>query len=425
MATRKRSATTSGYIKSPEAYGDALANVCVEGDKETILGQAWLAGHNQLVTCGHVVDAFLEKPDDLVVKFPASGNRYRVAVIKLHPSFLRQKDQLVKYDAAVLEVELHSPESEAEPLPIRFERPLQVNQSVFAVRYPAHLGLITAAPNPLSQRGHILGTLRKHDPFHLLHDLALAQGDSGAPILDGGSVVAIHCGDTASLPGLNLPTTSIRLALWIDALRELAIKPTAKGERLASLVKLRSWSAYVELVLAFLVSSSLTLIVVLIGATAFDIGHHKGKIDNPTVLPVRVTAVNIPSDVHRPAALRINLLCGSDARGQLYGYDSKNIYVASNAAKRFDLKANQDLSLELPIDAFRTTTTPASGEQSAKKALLNGICLIVAAPDVNVMDEQNSPDNSLPSFLHWLEALEEARAGKVFHQFIEIPLLPS
>ena len=38
--------------------------------------------------------------------------------------------------------------------------------------------------------------------------------------------MALHCGDTASLPGLNLPITSIRLALWVDALRELGIEGT-------------------------------------------------------------------------------------------------------------------------------------------------------------------------------------------------------
>src|SRR5437660_1430389 len=82
------------------------------------------------------------------------------------------------------------------------------------------LGQLSAALQPLTQDGRFLGLLRKHDSFHLLHDVPLAPGDSGAPLCFGNRVVAIHCGDTATLPGLNLPTTSIRLALWVDSLRE-------------------------------------------------------------------------------------------------------------------------------------------------------------------------------------------------------------
>lgn len=281
MPLSKRSATTEEISKSPEVYGNALANICVDAQQETILGQAWLAGPNRLITCGHVVDAYVEKPQELVVKFPASGNRYQVLAIRLHPGFLRQKDQLVKFDAAVVKVDLKGAESQAQPLPIQFDKPLNVNQSVFTIRYPAHLGLITTSPNALAQRGHILGTLRKHDPYHLLHDLALTQGDSGSPILDSGSVVAIHCGDTASIPGLNLPTTSIRLALWIDALKELDIEATEKGNRSVPVVNLTNWRAYADLFLVFLLSCSLTVICAFAAVTAIDIKQGKWKIDKP------------------------------------------------------------------------------------------------------------------------------------------------
>ncbi len=208
--------------------GPALAHVVkVEGGRESLLGQAWIAGTNQLVTCGHVVEQFVRSPSTVIVKFPASGNRYAVQAIKLHPSFVRQPDQLVKYDVAVLSVALSHPETQARPLPFSFEHHLRTNQPIATVRYPVHLGHLSSAPEPLSQEGRYLGLLRKHDNFHLLHDLALSPGDSGAPLFDGMNVIAIHCGDTATLPGLNLPTTSIRLALWVDALRELGVSENA------------------------------------------------------------------------------------------------------------------------------------------------------------------------------------------------------
>ena len=88
MPTRKRSTTKVQDLKTPEAYADALANVLVGAGAEVIVGQAWLAGANELVTCGHVVEAYVENPQELVVKFPASGNRYVVKAVKIHTSFL-------------------------------------------------------------------------------------------------------------------------------------------------------------------------------------------------------------------------------------------------------------------------------------------------------------------------------------------------
>ncbi len=217
-----------------EAYGDALAHVIrvvssEDGNQEQVLGQAWLCGFHKLITCGHVVDAHLNELETLVVRFPQSGNRYPISEIKLHPNFMRdpQLNQLVKFDVALLVVDLGYPESEARPLPIAYDRNLPTQLALTAVRFPTHLGQFSSALNPLAQMGRLLGRLRKEDNYHLLHDLALSTGDSGSAIFDDYTVVALHCGDTASLPGLNLPTTSIRLALWIDALKELGIEPNA------------------------------------------------------------------------------------------------------------------------------------------------------------------------------------------------------
>ena len=217
-----------------EAYGDALAHVIrvvssEDGNQEQVLGQAWLCGFHKLITCGHVVDAYLNELETLVVRFPQSGNRYPISEIKLHQNFMRdpQLNQLVKFDVALLVVDLSYPESEARPLPIAYDRNLPNQLALTAVRFPTHLGQFSSALNPLAQMGRLLGRLRKEDNYHLLHDLALSPGDSGSAIFDDYTVVALHCGDTASLPGLNLPTTSIRLALWIDALKELGVEPNA------------------------------------------------------------------------------------------------------------------------------------------------------------------------------------------------------
>ena len=219
-------------LESPEIYAGSLAHILQrENDKVSVIGQAWLAGANTLVTCGHVIEPFLSNSSVLAVRFPASGTEYTIDSIRLHPNFIREADQLVKFDAAVLSVRLRGQELLAKALPLKYEQTLKNQDTLWTVRYPAHLGALSSAPDPLKQSGRYLGRLRKQDNFHLLHDLALSPGDSGAALFSKQGVVGIHCGDTASLPGLNLPTTSIRLALWVDALKELGIErsilPTA------------------------------------------------------------------------------------------------------------------------------------------------------------------------------------------------------
>lgn len=230
MRTNQAARSTPNLVDKPERVGPALAQVLRldESGREHILGQAWLAAPNRMVTCGHVVEPFLQQPQSISVLFPTTGRRYPVLEVRLHPSFVRQPDGLVKFDVALLSVQLGPPDSNAQPLPFSYEQGLRINQRVWTIRFPAHLGQFSAAVQPLSQDGQYLGLLRKHDSFHLLHDLPLAPGDSGAPICDARGIVAIHCGDTATIPGLNLPTTSIRLALWVDALRELGLAETRK-----------------------------------------------------------------------------------------------------------------------------------------------------------------------------------------------------
>ncbi len=214
----------------PESLSSSLAHVVASREGEdVILGQAWLAGPGKLVTCGHVVEEHKRNPAGVTVKFPLSGNRYVVREVRMHPTYGQKgKEQLIRFDLAVLHVDLMEADAHAPLLPITYDKyeAIPAQQALTAIRYPSHLGQLTTSQFPLAQVGRYLGLLKKTDRFHLLHDLALAPGDSGSPIFDGDSVIAVHCGDTATLPGLNLPTTSIRLAVSIEALRALEIAET-------------------------------------------------------------------------------------------------------------------------------------------------------------------------------------------------------
>ena len=299
-----------------EDYAGSLAHVvkAESGSQDVVLGQAWLCGAGQLATCGHVVDAFTATPNLLYVFFPLSGNRYPVSQIRLHPSFVRQQDQLVRFDAALLSVSLAEPDSLARPLPITYEKTLPVQLPLTAVRYPVHLGQFSSSMNPLAQMGRLLGPLRKHDNFHLLHDLALSPGDSGAAIFaPDGSVVAMHYGDTATLPGLNLPTTSIRLALWVDALRDLAVDgqieapERARGEHLPlSLAKF---------ILAFSIAFA--------GATAFLLSPQMSalQIDAARVKPVVLLYNKSRNGFTMGEPVEISLKPGSDCHLYLFDED--------------------------------------------------------------------------------------------------------
>lgn len=282
MASSQKSRVKDGLVQNPARVSNGLANILsIEGGREQVLGQAWLAAPGRLITCGHVVERYVNAANLLIVRFPASGNKYQISRIRLHPSYVRQPDQLVKFDVAVLEVNLQAPESAAEPLPFSYEQPFSTNQTLWAIRYPAHLGHLSAAPQPLTQDGRYLGPLRIHDTFHLLHDLPLSPGDSGAPISDGNLIVAVHCGDTATIPGLNLATTSIRLALWVDALRELGIQETA------SLQVSGKPASLLPALLAFFISA------LILGLGLYSYYAQEGKahwsFKNPDSMPVVVS----------------------------------------------------------------------------------------------------------------------------------------
>lgn len=329
-------------IQHPERASDALANVILqEGPRETVLGQAWLAAPGKMVTCGHVVERFAANPTGLYVKFPSSGNVYPVQMVRLHPSFVRQPDQLVKFDVALLEVSFAQPEASASPLPFFYEQPLQTNQTLWVIRYPTHLAQLSAAIQPLTQDGKFLGPLRKHDSFHLLHDLPLAPGDSGAPITDGHTILAVHCGDTATLPGLNLPTTSIRLALWVDALRELGLSESVRSSSSGGP------SPVIPGLIAFLIAAIAGAAIAYQMATK-EISA-KWSLVQPKVAPVRIS-FNEPIHGYKTAEqIQIQVVPGSPSFVFLFEVENNGsvyvLYPQEQQEPRLDRGENRMISM--------------------------------------------------------------------------------
>ncbi len=342
-----RSINTLGF--NPDVYAGALAHIIKvettdQGRRETVLGQAWLAGVGKLVTCGHVVEPHMKQPGSLIVTFPYSGNRYPINEIKLHPSFVRQPDGLVKFDAALLLVQLNEPELSARILPIVYEKALPSQLGLTAVRYPVHLGQYSSALNPLAQSGRLLGPLRKHDDFHLLHDTALAPGDSGAPIFDNETLVALHCGDTATLPGLNLPTTSIRLALWVDSLRELGIEGVMATTGAKSGMQLSPATLVAAFWLVFLLAMG--------GVSAYkaypSLAKHTGE--GSKVKPVMVT-MDKPADKY---AYGDNMTLSLSSQSKCY------VYLYAESGPNSFLRIFPNLKMGVPPNENMYTLAPGA-----------------------------------------------------------------
>ncbi|HEY9712221.1 MAG TPA: serine protease [Chroococcales cyanobacterium] len=249
-----------------QTYAGALAHIIAkQNDKQTVIGQAWLAAPNRMITCGHVVQPYLNDAARIAVRFPATGNEYAIDAIQLHPQFQKEVDGLVKFDVALLSLRLKDPELSARPLPLCFDAPLKAQQLLWTIRYLAHLD---SPPDPLSQRGQFLAIRHKNDRYHFLHDLALSAGDSGAPLFIEEGVVGLHCGDTASLPGLNLPTTAIRLGLAADALSDLRLT----GRSLMLEVERRIPPGMQTVI--FLLTAAFTVVLLLSGAICLRLCLH-------------------------------------------------------------------------------------------------------------------------------------------------------
>lgn len=423
MSNQQKVHTKTGLSIRPDDFGSALCHVLTkEQGKEIIHGQAWLAGPGKLITCGHVIEKYAKTPQQVFVRFPSSNNTYTLKKISLHPSFVRQPDGLVKFDLALLDFFPSSPEATVRPLPFTFEKKISPHQALWAIRYPTHLGQFSAAMQPLAQEGRCLGELRKHDSFHLLHDLPLSPGDSGSPIIDGKTVVAIHCGDTATIPGLNLPATSIRLCIWVDALRELGISATGSA-RLTAPVRQFAITLSVFLFCVF--------IVALVGIFKLsDNTRMEWKIDQPGVLPVKLSFNEPLHDYRFGEDIAVNIVPSSDCYVYLfqidqnddvavlyphYGVSSKLLKGESRTINYFGytkLTANpsRDKWHLVAIDA-----TDIEGEAWSQQ--------IIKEADWQDKDKIGRPldikGKELISRIEYL--VSHAPPGKILHSFIESP----
>ena len=349
MAVRTSQPTRSSHnlADKPERIGPALAQlVHVNADQDMILGQAWLAAPHQLMTCGHVVEQFAQDPTGLFVYFPSSGKRYPVKQVRLHPSFVRQPDGMVKFDAAVVTVQLTPPDSLALPLPFTWEQELNVNERLWTIRYPAHLSQYSSALQPLPQDGRFLGYLRKHDNFHLLHDVALAPGDSGAPLTDGRVVVAMHCGDTASLPGLNLPTTSIRLGLWIDAIKDLGLQQTRQSY-------ISRQGGWLPVWLAFILSIGVGFGIVTAVKPTPSPQEPVVQFAQPALSPVKIWFNKPPDAFKKGESIEMTIDANSDCYPFVFMTDGKAVIVKMLPTERAALLKKGD---SLTLDGFQPDT---------------------------------------------------------------------
>lgn len=406
-------ATTSHKLRlprDPDAFGGALAHIVLaKGDKDEVLGQAWIAGPNTLITCGHVVDQFTRSPSALTVKFPASGNRYVVKEIRLHPSFQRQDGDLVKFDVAALIVDLVDPESSTRPLPIAYEKEVDSHQTLSAIRYPSHLGVYTTSLSPLAQIGSYLGPLKRNDRFHLLHDLALAPGDSGTALFDGESVVAIHCGDTATLPGLNLPTTSIRMALSVDSLMALGISESMSqpGPGLLGIV---------PPVCAFLLCAIVTL-----SAFAYQYKDAWSASAQPNFM-LDVSFDKAPSEYSYGEALKMTITPRTQCYIYVYYIQDKIALQLFPPPGQTSIKALRDRSSYALIESLGRREITVNDEPGG---VFHIVALKVDQPPVKA-NEQGDAETYLlpiagPELEKRIEKLLKDHPGKVLHQEISAP----
>ncbi len=411
-----------GLEVDPEAVGSSLAQIIVlDNGEEQVIGQAWLAAPNKLVTCAHVVSKYLDKPELLIVKFLASGNAYNLGMggkIFLHPKFQVEsgKEKLVKFDLVVLEVELGLPESQATPIPVAFDMRLPAQESLCAIRYPSHLGQFTTSVSPVAQVGRFLGPLKKEDPYHLLHDLALAPGDSGCPLMSGNYLVAIHCGDTATLPGLNLPTTAIRLAISVDALKELGIKGSSPA------ANNRMVSTMTQGLVAFLLVGLISF-VILSGFLFLPKLGADGK-EGSRIKPITVMFTKPLNGYKLAEEVEIALRTQSDCYVYLF-YIEDNKALVLFPPIRTDKSARIEGGATRIVDGYGIYKLRADPSPSGKLHLLALISSTPPVEDKAIEEAVKSNACQLPidgdTLLQRIDNLRTQNPDEVFYEVIDAP----
>jgi len=189
-------------------HGVGVVVTQMPGGKLKACGTAWIVkGRGVLVTNAHVAEPVLQAHEEAglssCVMFP--GGTYVITGLEMHPRYQNgASDQILPgFDVAVLQVNGHLPH-EGLPLATRAKAvSLKQLQPVAYLGYPgeglAGGGVNLERPQAMAKPGHItaltdwlLRASRPEDTHLVQHDIGVAGGASGSPLLDeSGEVVGI------------------------------------------------------------------------------------------------------------------------------------------------------------------------------------------------------------------------------------------
>lgn len=100
---------------------------------------------------------------------------------------------------------------QSRPLEMAPELPLSPWDDVDSLTVDAVAGL------PRAKSGHLLGSLRPNDPWHLIHTVDLPPESAGSPIFKEGKVIGMHCGQLPPDPTLPSGSQNVYQLLWVEA----------------------------------------------------------------------------------------------------------------------------------------------------------------------------------------------------------------
>ncbi len=106
------------------------------------------------------------------------------------------------------------PDGGLKPLPVAPELPLSPFDEIQNLTVDPLVG------HAFINAGHLLGSLRPGDPWHLLHNLTLPADAAGSPIFKEGQVIGLHCGILPPSPHATSGTSRINQLLWVESVFE-------------------------------------------------------------------------------------------------------------------------------------------------------------------------------------------------------------
>jgi len=99
----------------------------------------------------------------------------------------------------------------SKPLEMAPEMPLAPWDEIDNLTVDAVAGL------PRTTSGHLLGSLRPNDPWHLIHTAELPPEAAGSPIFKAGKVIGMHSGQLPPDPGVQSAAQNVYQLLWVEA----------------------------------------------------------------------------------------------------------------------------------------------------------------------------------------------------------------